>query len=117
MVLSDITKLYDGVAALTGVSLDIRPGEVHALLGENGAGKSTLMGVASGTTTPDGGTISIRGRVLDGLTPSLATQHGIAIVHQHPALMPDMTATEHIPAAPPSLFPDTPPHHPPLPTP
>ena len=54
MVLSEISKHYDGVAALTGVTLDIRPGEVHALLGENGAGKSTLMGVASGTTTPDG---------------------------------------------------------------
>ena len=58
MVLFGISKHYDGVAALTDVSLDIRPGGVHALLGENGAGKSTLMGIASGTITPDGGTIT-----------------------------------------------------------
>ena len=61
MVLSGISKYYSGVAALTDVSFDVRPGEVHALLGENGAGKSTLMNVASGTTQPDAGTITIGG--------------------------------------------------------
>ena len=55
-----ITKHYDAIAALTDVSFEVLPGEVHALLGENGAGKSTLMNVASGTTTPDGGTIVVR---------------------------------------------------------
>ena len=57
-----ITKHFDGVAALTDVSFEVLPGEVHALLGENGAGKSTLMNVASGATAPDGGTIVVRRR-------------------------------------------------------
>jgi ribose transport system ATP-binding protein len=104
MVLSGISKNYDGVAALSSVSLDIRPGEVHALLGENGAGKSTLMGVASGTTTPDGGTITVRGEPIDRLTPALATDLGIAIVHQHPAVLPDMTVAENIRVAVPAVF-------------
>ena len=61
MVLRGISKNYDGVAALTDVTLEIRQGEVHALLGENGAGKSTLMGVASGAVSPDAGTITGHG--------------------------------------------------------
>ena len=56
-----ISKHYDAIAALTDVSFDVLPGEVHALLGENGAGKSTLMNVASGATAPDGGTIVFDG--------------------------------------------------------
>jgi ribose transport system ATP-binding protein len=86
------------------VSLDIRPGEVHALLGENGAGKSTLMGVASGTTEPDGGTITVHGQLVDRLSPGLATQEGIAIVYQHPAVLPDMTVAENIRVAVPPQF-------------
>lgn len=96
MTLTSISKHYDGVAALTDVSLDIRPGEVHALLGENGAGKSTLMGVATGSVVPDSGVVEVRDEVIDSLTPPLATALGIAIVHQHPAVMPDMTVAENI---------------------
>ncbi len=96
MRLTEISKHYDGVAALTDVSLTIRPGEVHALLGENGAGKSTLMGVATGSVPPDGGTIEVDGEPIDSLTPARATRLGIAIVHQHPAVMPDMTVAENI---------------------
>ena len=91
-----ITKHYDAIAALKDVSFDVLPGEVHALLGENGAGKSTLMNVASGTTTPDSGTIVFDGSSFDSLTPALAQDLGIAIVHQHPALLPDMTVAENI---------------------
>ena len=92
----DITKHYDAIAALTDVSFDVLPGEVHALLGENGAGKSTLMNVASGATTPDSGTIAFDGAPVEHLKPAIAQGLGIAIVHQHPALLPDMTVAENI---------------------
>jgi ribose transport system ATP-binding protein len=102
IALHGITKSYDAVAALTDVSFEVLPGEVHALLGENGAGKSTLMGVASGTTKPDAGAISVLGETLDDLTPGRATELGIAIVHQHPAVLPDMTVAENISVAVPA---------------
>jgi len=92
----DITKRYNAIAALTDVSFDVLPGEVHALLGENGAGKSTLMNVASGTTAPDAGTIIFDGSPVENLTPAMAQDLGIAIVHQHPALLPDLTVAENI---------------------
>src|SRR5437868_5106427 len=91
-----ITKHFEGVAALTDVSFDVQPGEVHALLGENGAGKSTLMNVASGTLTPDTGTILFADSAVDNLTPAVAQELGVAMVHQHPALLPDMTVAENI---------------------
>ena len=94
--LRDITKHFDAIAALMDVSFDVLPGEVHALLGENGAGKSTLMNVASGATTPDSGTIVVEGSPVGNLTPATAQELGIAIVHQHPALLPDMTVAENI---------------------
>ena len=93
--LAGITKHFEGVAALTDVSLDVRPGEVHALLGENGAGKSTLMNVASGTVQPDGGAIVFEGQTV-ALTPAAAVRLGIAIVHQHPAVLPDLTVLENL---------------------
>ncbi|NQX35213.1 ATP-binding cassette domain-containing protein [Herbiconiux sp. VKM Ac-2851] len=103
--LTGISKSYSGVAALTDVSLEVLPGEVHALLGENGAGKSTLMNVASGTVQPDGGRIRVNGEEIDGLSPALAAKLGIAIVHQHPAVLPDMTILENLRVAlPPSVF-------------
>lgn len=104
IALSGISKSYGAVAALTDVSIDVLPGEVHALLGENGAGKSTLMGVASGTTTPDTGSIEVDGQVVDQLTPALASELGIAIVHQHPAVLPDMTVAENLRVAIPRHF-------------
>jgi ribose transport system ATP-binding protein len=97
--LLEITKRFDGVAALTDVSFEVRPGEVHALLGENGAGKSTLMNIASGALAPDGGTIAFEGRTIENLTPALSQELGIAMVHQHPAVLPDMTVAENIKVA------------------
>ena len=94
MEMSSISKNYSGVPALKNVSLEVRAGEVHALLGENGAGKSTLMNVATGTVPPTAGQIIIDGKSYDELTPSLAASLGIAIVHQHPAVLPDLTVLE-----------------------
>jgi ribose transport system ATP-binding protein len=96
MTLSGISKRYGAVAALDDVSIEVLPGEIHALLGENGAGKSTLMAVASGATRPDAGAITVDGAAIDHLTPARAGQLGIAIVHQHPAVLPDMTVAENI---------------------
>ena len=96
LLLSNISKNFSGVAALTDVSFEVNPGEVHALLGENGAGKSTLMNVASGTLKADGGLIEIMGTQIANITPALATELGLAIVHQHPAVLPDLTIAENI---------------------
>ena len=105
LTMSKISKSYSGVAALTDVSLEVLPGEIHALLGENGAGKSTLMNIATGTGQPDGGTISFQGTKIGALTPAIAARLGIAIVHQHPAVLPDMTVEENLRVAlPESVF-------------
>jgi len=97
--MTGICKRFGGVAALTDVSLSVRPGEVHAILGENGAGKSTLMNIAAGTLVPDAGTISVRGQTVASLTPRAAGAAGIAIVHQHPAVLPDLTVRENLAVA------------------
>ena len=91
LILSNISKSFVGVAALRDVSLEVKEGEIHALLGETGAGKSTLMNVASGTLQPDSGTIEIGGEKIDSLSPQQATDLGLVIVHQHPAVLPDLT--------------------------
>jgi ribose transport system ATP-binding protein len=91
-----ISKHFGAIAALREVSFDVLPGEVHALLGENGAGKSTLMNIASGAATPDAGTIAVAGEEVEHLTPAAAQELGIAMVHQHPALLPDMTVAENL---------------------
>ena len=94
--LTDTWKRYPGVTALKGVSFAVRPGEIHALLGENGAGKSTLVGIAAGSIVPDEGTISIGGETVVNLTPMFALRRGLAIVHQEPALLPDLTVLENM---------------------
>src|SRR5690242_19823140 len=105
MALTGIGMKYDGVAALKDVDLTIRAGEVHALLGENGAGKSTLMGVASGAVAPDSGAITVGDTTYSRLTPAQASALGIAIVHQHPAVLPDLTVGEIIRVAvPPNVL-------------
>jgi ABC-type sugar transport system ATPase subunit len=93
--LAHISKRYAGVPALSDVSVAIRAGEVHAILGENGAGKSTLMNVASGTVQPDAGSIAFAGETV-ALTPAAAARLGIAIVHQHPAVLPDLTVLDNL---------------------
>jgi ribose transport system ATP-binding protein len=99
--LTDITKTFPGVRALRGVSLEARPGEVHALLGENGAGKSTLMAVAAGAIAPDQGSIELDGESFDAIPPIVAQERGLAIVRQDPALLPDLTVAENMAIAAP----------------
>ncbi|XKE45903.1 sugar ABC transporter ATP-binding protein [Halomonas organivorans] len=94
--LVDITKRFPGVVALNQVSFDVRPGEVHALLGENGAGKSTLMKVLAGKHRPNGGKIILEDeeRVFD--TPKHAKRSGIVLIHQEQSLVPEMSVAENI---------------------
>jgi ribose transport system ATP-binding protein len=94
--LDGVWKRFPGVVALRDVSFSVRAGEVHALLGENGAGKSTLMGIAGGEIAPDEGTISFGDETIDKLVPEMAHERGLAIVHQHPALLPDLTVAENM---------------------
>jgi len=91
-----IRKRFGGVTALEDVSFEVRPGEVHALVGENGAGKSTLMNIASGVLAPDAGRILWDGAAVSGLSPRTAQQMGIGFVHQELALVPQLSAGENI---------------------
>ena len=94
--LHTLTKSFGAVRALRGVSFDLQPGEVHALLGENGAGKSTLIKIITGAHQPDGGTLKIAGEPVAHLTPARARQLGIACIYQQPALFPDLSVAENI---------------------
>jgi general nucleoside transport system ATP-binding protein len=91
-----IWKRFPGVVANRNVDLDLRPGEVHALLGENGAGKSTLMHILSGMYRCDAGTITINGTPVDFKSPAQAIAAGIGMVHQHFRLVETQTVAENI---------------------
>jgi general nucleoside transport system ATP-binding protein len=91
-----ITKRYPGVLANDHIDLTIRPGEIHALLGENGAGKSTLMNILYGLATPDEGEILLDGQPVKITGPSDAIARGINMVHQHFMLVPVFTVAENI---------------------
>jgi general nucleoside transport system ATP-binding protein len=91
-----ITKRYPGVVANDGIDLEVRPGEIHALLGENGAGKSTLMNILYGLAVPDEGEILINGEAVSIAGPSDAIRRGINMVHQHFMLVPVLSVAENI---------------------
>jgi ABC-type uncharacterized transport system ATPase subunit len=91
-----ITKRYPGVLANDHISFDLRPGEIHALLGENGAGKSTLMNILYGLAVPDEGEILLNGVPVTINGPSDAIARGISMVHQHFMLVPVLTVAENI---------------------
>lgn len=96
LVLSGITKRYPTVVANDGIDLSVRPGEIHALLGENGAGKSTLMKIVYGVTKPDDGTIMWEGRYQQIDNPAQARRMGIGMVFQHFSLFETLTVAENI---------------------
>ena len=94
--LDGIGKGFPGVVALDGVSLDIRAGEVHGLLGENGAGKSTLLKIVSGAQLPDTGTIVWQGEPVTLATPHRAQMRGIVTIYQEFNLVPDLSIAENV---------------------
>jgi simple sugar transport system ATP-binding protein len=91
-----ITKRYPGVLANDHIDIDVRPGEIHALLGENGAGKSTLMNILYGLAVPDQGEILLDGEPVTISGPADAIDRGISMVHQHFMLVPVLTVAENI---------------------
>ena len=91
-----VSMAFPGVLANDDVSLDIRKGEVFALVGENGAGKSTLMNILYGIHTPTGGSVSIRGEEVSRFSPRNAIEHGVGMVHQHFMLVPSFTVAQNI---------------------
>jgi simple sugar transport system ATP-binding protein len=94
--LIDVTKTFGRLVANDHVSLTVRPGSIHALVGENGAGKTTLMKVLFGLYHPDSGTIRVRGESLRFRSPLDALRAGLGMVHQHFMLVPPLTVAENI---------------------
>jgi ABC-type sugar transport system ATPase subunit len=92
----DVVKRFPGVLALKGVSLEIAPGEVHALLGENGAGKSTIIKILSGAYHADEGDILLRGEPVRITDPSHARDLGISTIHQEMTLVPHLSALRNV---------------------
>lgn len=92
----NIRKEFPGIVANDNISLSLKKGEIHALLGENGAGKSTLMGVLFGMYQPERGVIRIREKEVKITNPNVANHLGIGMVHQHFKLVENFTVTENI---------------------
>ncbi len=93
---SGISKAYAGVHALKSVSVDLRRGEVLAVVGENGAGKSTLIKILTGAVQPDSGAIELDDQPVLHNSPHVSRALGIAVIYQQPALFPDLTVAENI---------------------
>ena len=93
---SAISKSFEGVSALRGVSFDLREGEVHALVGENGAGKSTFIKIVCGAEQSDEGSLTVAGRSIPHMTPALARSLGIAVIYQQPSLFPHLSVAENL---------------------
>ena len=92
----NITKQFPGIKANDDISIQVKKGEIHALLGENGAGKSTLMSILFGLYQPDSGIIKINGEQVNIANPNIANKLGIGMVHQHFKLVDNFTVVENI---------------------
>ena len=94
--LTGIVQRFGATLALDGASLEVRPGEVHALLGENGAGKSTLLAVVGGLLVPGAGAMEVGGGPYAPRSPRDARERGIALIHQELSLFPHLTVAENV---------------------
>ena len=93
---SNITKTFAGVTALSDVNMTVEKGEVRCLLGENGCGKSTLIKIISGVYKPDGGTIEIEGESFSELQPVQAMEKGVQVIYQDFSIFPNLTVADNI---------------------
>lgn len=93
---ANVSKSYDGVDALKGVTFELRAGEVHALIGENGAGKTTLIKIIAGAVAADRGTLKLDGKAIIPNSPRRAKALGITAIYQEPALFPELSVSENI---------------------
>lgn len=96
LVASSLVKRHPGVLALDDVSVAFSSGEIHAVVGENGAGKSSLMNILSGSSAPDGGSLTLDGAPVRFASPHAAHAHGIRMIHQELSLVPELTVAENI---------------------
>lgn len=96
LTMRGISKSYSGVAAVKGVDFSVRPGEVHALIGENGAGKSTLLNILSGVRAADSGEILVEGQVIQMKNPLSARHAGIAMIHQELQHVPELSVAQNM---------------------
>ena len=94
--LSNISKSFTGVQALSGVDLEIKEGEIHCLVGENGSRKSTLIKVISGVHQPDSGSIELNGKQHQKLTPAESIREGVQIIYQDFSIFPNLSVAENI---------------------
>ena len=94
--MKNITKKFSGVTALDNISFDVRKGEVHVLLGENGAGKSTLMKILSGAYQPTSGSINLKGKDYNQLTPKDSYENGISIIYQELSVINELSVQENL---------------------
>ena len=91
-----VVKEYPGVKALKDVSLEVKRGEIHALVGENGAGKSTLIKVCSGAIRPTKGRIVVDGKEFEYMTPASSAEQGIAVIYQEFNLVEELSVAENV---------------------
>src|SRR5438445_12361613 len=96
LAIVEVSKRYPGVQALSRVSFECRPGEIHAVLGENGSGKSTLLGIAGGAVAADEGRVTIMGKPLTAADPLQARQFGLAVVYQDDSLVRELTVADNL---------------------
>lgn len=96
LTMRGISKTYGNAAALQDVDFSVKPGEVHALIGENGAGKSTLLNILSGVREADSGEISVNGQTVQMKNPLSARHAGIAMIHQELQHVPELSVAQNM---------------------